>query len=160
EGVRGWEWQHLNSRLDESTGDIPAQASAARLWPGPQGLRLVTLADQSLRVLDEQGHVERTVPFPHQNGALWAVPPGPEGLFVLDQVSGRDARLRDATGAVLLNVQAPGDLLRFDACLNPNSKRLAIAWRTEDGHFAGLYDFSGKEQARWPDFHRADVWSV
>src|SRR5262249_8901591 len=51
----------------------------------------------------------------------------------------------------------------YSAWFSPNLKRLAIVWRTRDLHrpfSAGLYDFSGKEQARLHDFHRADVCSL
>src|SRR5262249_58314245 len=90
------------------------QASATRLSPGPRGLRLVILADQSLRILDEQGHVERTVPFPHENGTVWTIAQAPEGLLLLDRVGGRVARLRDTTGAVRAKVQVPADPVPFD----------------------------------------------
>src|SRR5262249_38078307 len=109
EALRGWEWRHLHSRLDDSIADISAPASATRLSPGPRGLRLVILADQSLRVLDEQGQAERTVPFPHEDGTVWAVAQAPQGLLLLDRASGRVARLRDTTGAVRAKVQVPAD---------------------------------------------------
>src|SRR5262249_16863149 len=87
-----WERRHLRSRLDDSVAEIPV-ASSTRLSPGPHGLRLVTLADQSLRVADEQGRVEREVPFPHENEPVWAAAQGPDGLLILDSV-GTTVRLR------------------------------------------------------------------
>jgi WD40 repeat protein len=160
EALRGWEWRHLSSRLDESLAVIPIPPSGTLLAPGPQGLRLVTLPDRSVRLLDEQGHVERTVPFPHENETVWADAQTSEGLLTLDRVSGPIARLRDATGTVRVNVRVPTDHGLSRIGLSPDSKRLAIAWRNPGGFSAGVYDFSGRERARVPELHRADVWSL
>src|SRR5262249_25170056 len=67
---------------------------------------------------------------------------------------------RDATGTVPLNVQAPADAGLFHVSLSPNLQRLAIVSSIPGGFSAGVYDFSGKEQCRLPDLHRAHVWSV
>src|SRR5262249_37442410 len=85
EALRGWEWRHLHSRLDDSSAVIPTQASAIFLSHGTDGLRLIALADQRLRVLDEQGHTERTWSFPHENVIVWTVAQAPEGLLLLDR---------------------------------------------------------------------------
>src|SRR5262249_9441271 len=74
---------------------------------------------------------------------------------------GRVARVRDTTGAVRAKVQVSADRVLFDGVrVSPDAKRLAVLWRTPGGFSAGVYDFSGKELARWPDFHRAHVWSL
>jgi WD40 repeat protein len=160
EGLRDWEWLHLSSRLDDSNEVIPAPPSRTLLSPGPQGLRVAILDDQRLRVLNEQGHAERTVPFPHNRGGPWAVTQAPEGLLILDQASRTSARLRDGTGAARGTVQVPADPPISGFGLSPNLKRLAVLWRPPGGFSAGVYDFSGKELARFPDLHRADVWSL
>jgi WD40 repeat protein len=159
EALRGWEWRHLHSRLDDSVAVIPAPSSS-RLSPGQHGLRLVTLADQRLRVVDEQGHVERDVPFPHEKGPVWAVAQGPDGLLILDSVGGTTARLRDSTGVVRLTVRVPDGATIYNGWLSPAMNRLAIVWTTPAGYSAGVYDLSGNEHARLSNFHRADVWSV
>jgi WD40 repeat protein/predicted Ser/Thr protein kinase len=160
EELRGWEWWHLHSRLDDSSAVFPAPASTTLLAPGAQGLRVVILAGPSVRVLDEQGHVERTFPLPHEHGPVWAVAQAPEGLLFLDEVNGTSARLRDATGTVRLSVPVPAGAKIFKVSLHPNCKRLAIVWMTGTRFSAGVYDFSGKELCRWPDFHRGPVWTV
>jgi eukaryotic-like serine/threonine-protein kinase len=160
EALRGWEWRHLRSRLDDSIAVIPAPHSGIALLPGPHGLRLVILADQSLRLLDEQGRVERTVSFPHENESIWAVAQAPEGLLILDRVSGTIARVRDTTGTVRVNVPMPAGATIYNVWLDPNSRRLALVWQSPGGLCAGVYDFSGREQARLPGFHRAQVWSL
>src|SRR5262249_39765389 len=113
-----------------------------------------------LRVLDERGQAERTVPFPHEDEPVWAAAQAPDGLLILDSVGGRAARLRDSTGAVRLTVRVPADATIYNAWLSPAVKRLAIVWRTPGGFSAGVYDFAGTELFRLPDLHRADVWSL
>jgi WD40 repeat protein/predicted Ser/Thr protein kinase len=160
EALRGWEWRHLHSRLDDSSGVIPAPGSAIFLSHGADGLRLITLATQRLLVQDEQGHTQRALSFPHENELVWAVAQTPEGLLVLDRVNATTARLRDATGTVRLTVQVPTDTIISNVCLSSNLKRLVIVWGIPFAFSASVYDFSGKEQYRLSNFHRADVWSV
>ena len=160
EALRGWEWRHLLSRLDDSIAVIPASPSWTLLSPGQKGLRVLIVADQSVRLLDEQGHAERTVPFPHEKGKVWVAAKAPEGLLTLDRVSGTIARLRDPTGTVRLDVQVPADLSIDFVEFSPDRKRLAIVWRSP-GHFSvGVYDLSGRELARMTEPHCAEVWSL
>src|SRR5262249_60720595 len=84
-----------------------------------------------------------------------------DGGRLLDGVGGGGGRLRDTTGAVRAEVQVPADPVPFDGVqVSPDAKRLAVIWNTPDGYAMGAYDFSGKELARWPDFHRKHVWSL
>ena len=160
EALRGWEWRHLRSRLDDSAAVIPTSPSETLLSSGPRGLRVLITADQSVRLLDEQGHAERTVPFPHEKGNVWVAARAPEVLLTLDRVSGTIARLRDPTGTVRVDLQVPADHTLQDVEFSPDRKRLAILWRSPGGFSAGVYDSSGREQVRVPELHRADVWSL
>ncbi len=138
EALRGWEWRHLHSRLDDSIAVIPAPPSGTVLSPGPQGLRVLILADQSLRLLDEQGHAERTRAFPaRERETLWVAAEAPEGLLILDRVSGTIARLRDPTGTVRVDVQMPADRYDPDVGSARTRTRLAIVWRGPGGFSAG-----------------------
>jgi WD40 repeat protein/predicted Ser/Thr protein kinase len=159
EGLHGWEWHHLHSRLDDSVAVIPAPPST-RLCPGPQGLRVVTLTDQGLRVSDADGRAEREVRFSHEKPLVWAVAQAPEGLLLLECAGDSTAWLRDATGAVRLRVRLPGDPVLFSVWHGPNVNRLAVVCRGPGGFSASVYDSTGKEQSRLPGLHRSDVWSV
>ena len=147
EALRGWEWRHLRSRLDDSIAVIPAPHSGIALSPGPQGLRLVILADQSLRLLDEQGRVERTVSFPHENESIWAVAQAPEGLLILDRVSGTIARVRDTTGTVRVNVPMPAGRHNLQCLARPQLETtgacLAIPGRVMRGRVRLLGERTG-----------------
>jgi WD40 repeat protein len=157
--LRGWEWRHLSSRLDDSVAVIPALPSATRLSPGPHGLRLVTLADQSLRIRDEQGRDERTVPSPQGCEPVWAAQ-APDGLLLLDRVGGTTVRLRDTLGTVWLNVREPtvNEIAKVEP--SPDLTRLAVIWKTSAGISVAMNDVSGRERWRSADLHHADVWSV
>ncbi len=160
EALRGWEWRHLRSRLDDSIAVIPTPPSGTVLLPGPRGLRVLIVADQSVRLLDEQGHAEPTVAFPHQQGKIWVAAKAPDGLLAVDRVSGTIRRLRDPTGTVRFDVQVPADRTIDVVEFSPDRKRLAIVW-SGPGHFSvRVYDLSGREQARMTEPHRAEVWSL
>jgi WD40 repeat protein len=159
EALRGWEWRHLHSRLDDSIAVFPAPVGATYLMPGADKPRLAVLADQRVRLMDEQGHTERTVPFPTEYGGLWTVAQTPQGLVFLGATE-KMACLRDETGKVRLGMKAPGDATISRPSFSPDLRWLAVAWNSPTGFFTGLYDPSGKEQARLPDLHTAPVWSL
>src|SRR5262249_36096258 len=57
EELRGWEWHHLQSRLDDSSAVIPmAQEESIRLADTPDGLRVVGVSQSRVRLLDMNGH--------------------------------------------------------------------------------------------------------
>src|SRR5262249_33068946 len=106
--LRDWEWRHLHSRLDDSSAAFPTPGWLTWFLPGGggrAGLRWVVRADQDVRVLDEQGNTERSVPLPKGSTGLFAVTP--EGVFFLDPAADGVARVRDETGKVRLSVPVP-----------------------------------------------------
>jgi eukaryotic-like serine/threonine-protein kinase len=159
-GLRGWEWRHLRNRLDDSITVIPASPSRTVLSSSQQGLRVLQVDDRSVRLWDEQGHAEGTLPFPYEKGRLLIAARAPEGLLNFDRVTDTIARLRDPSGTMRIDVQIPADhsidLVEF----SPDRKRLAIVWRGPSSFSLGVYDLSGRELARMTETHRADVWSL
>ena len=56
EDLRGWEWRHLHSRLDDSSSVIPMPAGGSGvLIPGPDRLRVGILDGDGLRLTDLEG---------------------------------------------------------------------------------------------------------
>ena len=56
EDLRGWEWRHLHSRLDDSTSVISLPAGGSGfLLPGPDRLRVGTVTGDGLRLTDLEG---------------------------------------------------------------------------------------------------------
>jgi hypothetical protein len=62
EGLRGWEWRHLHSRLDESSAVVPLPAGQGLLIAGVDQLRIGVLTSAGLRIMDLEGHEQKTVP--------------------------------------------------------------------------------------------------
>jgi WD40 repeat protein len=160
EGLRDWEWQHLRSRLDDSSAAFSAPARATHLLPAGverAGLRWAVVADQAVRVLDEQGNTQRTVPFP--KGSRGLLPVTSECVLFQDPVADGVARVRDETGQVWLSLAAPAGSEIYMVAVSPNRKRLAVNWHNPAG-FTGVYDSSGKELARLPNLHTAQLWAL
>jgi WD40 repeat protein/predicted Ser/Thr protein kinase len=160
EGLRDWEWRHLCSRLDDSSAAFPAPVLATYFLPGAvgrAGLRWAVVADQGVRVLDEQGNTERTVPLPKGSKGLFAVTS--EEVLLYDPAADGVVRVRDETGKVRLSLPVPGGAEIFKAAVSPSLKRVAVNWHLPAG-FTGLYDSSGKDQARLPNLHTAQLWAL
>src|SRR5262249_9310997 len=162
QALRGWEWRHLHSRLDDSIVNFPALPGRTFfLSRGAEGLGLVIPGDQSVRVLDDQGRTERTFPFPHREGGVWAVAQTPEGLLLLEHVSEVEARLRDETGRLRLSVKGAAGAALGQLALSPSSRGRAVPGEGPAGFSTVVYDSSsGKEQARLPDLHTHRLWSL
>jgi predicted Ser/Thr protein kinase len=57
EELRGWEWHHLHSRLDDSAAQFSVRPTEyVRLVRGPDGLRVVAYTGNQVRLLDPDGH--------------------------------------------------------------------------------------------------------
>ena len=53
--LRGWEWRHLSSRLDDS-GNVVTLAPGEQVFRVPQGLLIGRTTKSGLRVFDAEGH--------------------------------------------------------------------------------------------------------
>jgi WD40 repeat protein/predicted Ser/Thr protein kinase len=149
--LRGWEWRHLSSRLDDSSAVLRFRPTdPIFLLRGPEGLRVGTFTDTGLRFRDEGGREFPERPFPRL--ATWIFSragPATEWAFA-DWENPRLVRLRDETGRVVCMVKPrkgePGQL-----ALSPDRTRLAVGLNVEDGHYRiDLFDTSsGQERANW-----------
>ena len=65
EEIRGWEWRHLRTRLDDSTTVLPAAAGDVHfLIRDSQAIRIATLTRDCLRLTDLEGNELLTRSFP------------------------------------------------------------------------------------------------
>src|SRR5262249_15217076 len=89
--LRGWEWRHLQSRLDDCAAMFPIGASEyARVVRSPDGLRLVAYTGSKIRLLDLDGR------------QLQSWPVSDRGLLLcLDLVSKQAPRLAVQKGGVI-----------------------------------------------------------
>jgi WD40 repeat protein len=149
--LRGWEWRHLSSRLDDSSDVVrfrPADA-ALLLW-GPEGLRVGTFTRTGLRFRDESGREFPETPFPRfANWVSIRAAPGTEWVFA-DWENSRLVRLRGETGRVVCTIK-PREGLVGRLAVSPDRTRLAVGLHIESRPYRiGIFDTSsGEERANW-----------
>ena len=148
EELRGWEWRHLQARLDDSTAVLPTGQVLRR---GRSGFRVATFGKTSLVVTDEGRRQLLSAPWPFIPGsrpmihfgddATWRIAEivdRPGGLVRLIESSGRDRALRLPPG------RKGADTLRF----SPDGTRLAVL---ELNHSVSLWDVpDGQRRSTWP----------
>jgi hypothetical protein len=103
---------------------------------GADGLSLAVVDNQRLRLTDERGREEQTVPFAHEANAGVAVLEAPQGRLVLE-LADNAVNLRDGTGKRLRTVTAPAGAKLMLAALSPDGRRLALGWTSPDGGRSG-----------------------
>src|SRR5262245_40645077 len=155
EELRGWEWRHLHSRLDDSSAVIRLHpGTPALLLPGPRGLRVGTLTDSSLRFTDESGNEFPEHPFGDLVQII-SIAPVADGCLLAARDSASRLTLRDETGRVLHKIAPLGGRI-FQVALNRDGTRLAVVLASEKDQLSlVIYDpSSAKELIRWPiDLH-------
>jgi WD40 repeat protein len=153
EALRDWEWQHLHSRLDDSSAVVHAPAGGSLfLLPDGDGLRLGTFTRTGTSLVDlDCREVLKLPPHPAQLLPSRVVRVTPRGLWLL-HASEDDSvvRLTDEDGKVRMTWPViAGKNLRGHA-LSPDHSQFAIGWDGVGGSTVMIYDTaSGKERARF-----------
>jgi WD40 repeat protein/predicted Ser/Thr protein kinase len=166
EELRGWEWRHLHSRLDDSAAMFSVGPTEyARLVRSPDGLRVAAYTGRQVRLLDLDGHQLLSWPFP------------PGGfLLCLDLLSNRAPRFVVQMGGVIEVVDQEGRVrarlptvpelgvnsawLSQTACLSQDGSRLALAWSGPHGWAVTLHQLNGDDQAVIRVNPGCAVWSL
>jgi WD40 repeat protein/predicted Ser/Thr protein kinase len=152
QALRGWEWRHLASRLDDSSAVLRFRpGEPVFLLCGPEGLRVGTFTSTGLRFRDESGREFPERPFPRfANQVFVRAGPAAEWLFA-DWEDPRLVRLRDETGRVVCTIKPrEGQVARLLA-LSPDRTRVAVGLEMGDGSYRiGIFDTSsGQQRANW-----------
>jgi WD40 repeat protein len=144
--LRGWEWRHLHSRLDESSAVFrPPDGGSLALLHGGEGIGILSSTRAGLRVLDEDGRERLAVPF-----AAWQAGRTRHGIWFAIVEGEGSVRLLDEAGKSRGGVDGRG---RGDPCLvavSPDQTRAALAWATDrlPALGFGVYDLAtGNELA-------------
>ena len=129
EDLRGWEWRHLHSRLDDSSSVIPLPAGGVGfLIPGPDRLRVGAWPATGLRSRTWRA-ASRTVPLAARARALPSAPPRPAADFGSRRGSVEQTfDLLDEAGRSLCRVEIPGTAEPVAVVVSPDGTRLACAW--------------------------------
>ncbi len=151
EALRGWEWRHLSSRLDDSSAVVRlSPGDPAVLLSDPEGLRVGTFTSTGLRFRDESGREFPERPVPRLTNERFAhAGPATEWLLAATEKL-RLVRLWDQTGRLVCTIKLPkGEPGRL--ALSPDRTRVAVGLNTEGGTYCiGLFDTSsGQERANW-----------
>jgi WD40 repeat protein/predicted Ser/Thr protein kinase len=135
EELRGWEWRHLHSRLDDSSAVLPLRpGDPALLLPGPGGLRVGIFTEAGLRVTDEGGNESRHRSFPRLPNQHFAVQAAADGrlLAAASGGNGPGVTLLDETGRVLRRINPDAGLITALA-LSPDRAWVAAALLDQEG---------------------------
>jgi WD40 repeat protein/serine/threonine protein kinase len=140
--LRGWEWRHLQSRLDDSSSVIflPAGMNGS-LIPGPDQLRVGILTGDALRLTNLEGGELATLPlFARGPRAASATQTG-RGLRVAAWVDPRTFHLLDEAGRRVCRVDLPGDNSGpRDVIVSQDGTRLALRGSNLPG-WTGIFVF-------------------
>src|SRR6516164_2810838 len=140
EALRDWEWQHLQSRLDDSSAVIPTPPGGyVFLLPGPEGLRVGTTTRTGTSLADLDGReVLKLPPHPYYvAGRIHRVTP--RGLWVMHWSVGEPVgrgRLVDEDGKARLTLSL-FDEKTVSTCyvVSPDQTQFAHAWWGTEGGY-------------------------
>jgi WD40 repeat protein/tRNA A-37 threonylcarbamoyl transferase component Bud32 len=146
--LRGWEWQHLHSRLDDSSVVVPLSDGGGILIAAPDQLRIGVLTSDGLRITNLDGGEPRTAP----------IGPKPRDHLSVSQIS-RGLRiaawrekctafdLLDDAGQVLCHVDMPENDAAAPVVVSPDGTRLCVATDGNRKQIAVFDATSGKQTA-------------
>ena len=163
QALRGWEWQHLRSRLDDSTSVFRA-APLESLFLANLGeeIRIAALAPTGLRLTDLEGNVLWAHAFSAgSRSSSHPAMPAWNGLQLVDcsgntwarepasaqprPHSARVSPLRDAGGCVRAPLDGPVGAHAYMVARSPDGARVAVVWCGQERWDFALYEsHSGK----------------
>jgi WD40 repeat protein/predicted Ser/Thr protein kinase len=152
EELRGWEWRHLQSRLDDSSAVNPLHpGTPALLLPGPTGLRAGIFTENSLCFTDENGNTTPQIPFPAFVQRL-SIASADDGWLLAARANEGPPHLtlQDETGRVLREIHPLGGRI-LHLGLSQDRSRLAVVMANDKDELSlATYDpSSGQDLARW-----------
>jgi WD40 repeat protein/predicted Ser/Thr protein kinase len=160
EDLRGWEWRHLRSRLDDSSSVIPLPAEEVSFLLGaPDRLRLGAMTDAGLRLTDLEGGEDRTLPIGPERGHRVMATQTRRGLRVAAWVGDTTFDLLDESGRVLCRAETPDAESSGLVVVSPDGTRLACRRRGGAGGQIVVFSATTGTQTAVCAGHRDNVWS-
>jgi WD40 repeat protein/serine/threonine protein kinase len=158
EDLRGWEWRHLSSRLDDSSAVIPLRSGVSGiLIPGPNRLRLGILSDTGLRITDPDERENLTVPLGTQSPKAVAAAETRLGLRIAVHVDD-SFTLLDELGRRVCRLDIPGGT-QPRITFSPDGSRVAWPKNEPGGARLRLGSTSSGKQTLVCEGHRENIWS-
>ena len=133
EALRGWEWRHLHSRLDDSALIVllPEEGDS-HLISAPDKLRLGVLTNEGLCITNLEGGEKKTVPLASRHQKFLSVIQTRHGLRLAAWIEKKSVELLDDTGKVLCHVATPGNKGQEPATVIVNQDATRLALRPDD----------------------------
>ncbi len=160
EDLRGWEWRHLHSRLDDSSAKVPLPEGNGFLIAAPDQLWIGVLTSVGLRITDLEGGKQRTVPLgPEHRRRVHVVTQTRRGLRLAAWGVNTPIDLLDEAGQVLCRVGRPDNKQPSAVAVNPDGTRLACVWAEGERPIAVFDATSGRQMATC-EGHRREIWAL
>jgi WD40 repeat protein/predicted Ser/Thr protein kinase len=161
EELRGWEWQHLRSRLDDSASMIPLPAGEkAFLLGAPNRLQVAALTPAGLRLTDLEGSEPRALSLGPEGGEYVAVTSTRRGLRIVRCVGAKTHELLDEAGRVLVRTETIQHTDRDVVAVSPDGARLACPEYDGVRGRAIVYDVASGKRTAASDWHRGGIRSL
>jgi WD40 repeat protein len=155
EELRGWEWRHLHSRLDDSSAEIRLPAGEGGfLFGAPDRLRVAARTSAGLRITDLEGGEDKTLPLGPEHGRSLTVTQTRRGLRVVAWVGNTTFDLLDEAGRVLRRVEVPDATETGSVVVSPDGTRLACPWADGEWGRLGVFDATSGKRTAVCDGHR------
>ena len=169
EDLRGWEWRHLHSRLDDSSAVVPLPAGEIGLLiPGPHQLLVGLWTNAGLRITNLAQWVgsprvtldaPRLVPIgPERRRSVISVTQTSRGLRLTARGESTAIELLDEAGRVLCRV-GPTTGAVYGVVVSPDGTRLAISGDDAQRPIA-MFDTTSGQQTAVCQGHAAGVSGV
>jgi WD40 repeat protein len=159
--LRGWEWSHLRSRLDDSSAVIALNDGRFPFLIGaPDRLQVGAFTPAGLRLTDVASREHRTLPIGTGSGRHFTATQTRRVLRVAGWISNTAFDLLDEAGQVLCRVEIPEATEPGPVVVSPDGARLATVRIEGDWRCLAVFDAtSGKPVAKWRG-HRDAIWDV
>lgn len=165
--LRGWEWRHLRTRLDDSTAVFPASSQELQyLIRDSKGPRIVFWSPVSLRLADLEGHELLSSPF-QPEGPLMDLGPiaTRHGLRFLAWAGGRREpnpilNLLDEQGRVHAQLKGPPGNDAPLVAVSPDGSRVALIWIGPKAWIFTVHDLDSGRQGATSAQNLDYTWAI
>jgi WD40 repeat protein/predicted Ser/Thr protein kinase len=146
--LRGWEWRHLRSRLDDSSSTVllPGGENGFLIAAQDQ-LRIGVLSTAGLEVSNIENGGRRTLPIDVEHRRHVNVAQTSQGFRVAAWVNNTAFDLLDDAGQILCRVTVPENSLPVDVVVSLDGTRLACVLNVDESRIRIFDATSGKQTA-------------
>jgi WD40 repeat protein/serine/threonine protein kinase len=158
--LRGWEWSHLRSRLDDSSAVITLPDRRFPFLIGaPDRLQVGAFTPAGLHITDLAGGKPQTLPIGSGRGRSFTATPTRRGLRVGVWISDTAFDLLDEAGQVVCRVEMPEVKEPGPVVVSPDGTRLACSRGDGEWRRLAVLDATSGKQTAVCDGHRETVWA-